>query len=615
MRRVLSLFVAVLLVSSVIAPIGAVAATPGSGAVEDSATREVDPASTAADSSAGAPVPTAGSDLQTVERRPASGPLQTDSDGSTNGSCEATSNDEIGYWEGVCHDAELTIDDADGLDDEELTLLVHRGMARVEYLRNRSFEEEVPVETMTREEYTATMNDSESDPEFNRWNDQVWKALFIVGEDGSSEEAIRNTLSGSVAGFYSPAGDRIVIVVPEGEEVRIDEATLVHELTHAMQDQYHNLSNPRYVGRTQDADLAVDGIVEGEASYVENRYEDRCEADDWRCLEAPETTGGGGPPANWGVFITIFQPYSDGPAYVAEIVEEEGWEGVSRRMESPPNATAETIHREPIEPRPVPVADTATNGWETYPDQGVNGSDTVGEASMFAMFWYQSREYDADTFDWQRVLFDSSRIHDESAYNYDHESTDGWAGDRVVPYRNDRGGEERNGYVWASEWETPADAAEFHATYLRMLDAHHAARRDDGTIYVPAGGFQGSYGIERDDTRVTIVHAPDPSDVLDIRPAIDLEEPDPGPDPGSDPSPGPDPDSDPSPDPDSDPGTDRPTVTTPTFPDYDPNGSTPDSTPTEPIVGDVPGFTAITGLLAIVIAGLAVATIARRRGP
>ncbi|MFC6613434.1 Hvo_1808 family surface protein [Halopenitus salinus] len=578
MRRSLVLFVAVLLVSSAVAPVGSVAASarpaPDDGAVSH-----------------------------------AVGPFQTgseDSDDATNGSCEATTNDEIGYWEGVCHDAELAIDDSDGLDEEEITLLVHRGMARVEYLRERPFEEEVPVETMTRAEYTETMNGSESNPEFNRWNDQVWKALFIVGEDGSSEEAIQGTLSGSVAGFYSPGGDRIVIVVPEGEELRIEEATLVHELTHAMQDQYHNLSRPRYVGETQDADLAIDGIVEGEASYVENRYEERCGAGDWSCLEGPESSGGGGPPENWGIYLTVFQPYSDGPAYVAEIVEEEGWEGVSERMESPPNATAETIHRESIAPEPVPVADTATNGWETYPDQGVNGSDTVGEASMFAMFWFQSREYGADTFDWQRVLLDSSRIHPESVYNYDHASTDGWAGDRIVPYRNDRGDERRNGYVWASEWETPADAAQFHATYLRMLDAHDAVRRDDGIIYVAEGGFRGAYGIELDDTRVTIVHAPMPADVTELRPAIDLEEP--TPEPTSEPGTGSDSDTEDGSEP-----TDS-AVTTPTLPDYD-SEEGPDETTeaTETTAGETPGFTALLALLAVVISGIALVAVARRR--
>ncbi|MFA9518487.1 Hvo_1808 family surface protein [Halopenitus sp. H-Gu1] len=602
MRRSLSLFVAVLLVSSAVAPIGSAVATPSAGTIGDPSAH-VASSSSIEGPSTSTTASTIESATQRTDRGLVGSQFRTESADSTNGTCETTSNDEIGYWEGVCHDAELAIDDSDGLDDEELTLLVHRGMARVEYLRNRAFEEEVPVETMTREEYTETMSDSKSDPEFNRWNDQVWKALFIVGEERSSEEAIQGTLSGAVAGFYSPAGDRIVIVVPEGEEIRIDEATLVHELTHAMQDQYHNLSSPRYAGRTQDADLAIDGIVEGEASYVENRYDERCEDGDWRCLEEPETTSGGsGPPENWGVFITVFQPYSDGPAYVDEIIEEEGWDGVSRRMESPPNATAETIHRESHEPRSVPVADTAGNGWETYPNQSVNGSDTVGEASIFAMFWYQSRDYGADTFDWQHVLTDPSRIHPESVYNYAHESTDGWAGDRIVPYRNDRGEEERDGYVWVSEWETPQDATEFHATYLRMLDAHAAARRDDGTIYVATGGFQGTYGIERDGTRVTIVHAPTSSDVFDLRPAIDLEEPEP--ESTSE--------SDPDSDTDSDP--DRKTLMTPSLPDAGSIAET--SEPTDPpgsVAEDIPGFTGIVALLAIVLSGLALATIARRR--
>ena len=56
------------------------------------------------------------------------------------------------------------------------------------------------------------------------------------GKIADLREALSDrTLSGSVAGFYSPAQDRIVIVVPEGETLRISEATLVHELTHVGQ--------------------------------------------------------------------------------------------------------------------------------------------------------------------------------------------------------------------------------------------------------------------------------------------------------------------------------------------------------------------------------------------
>jgi len=36
------------------------------------------------------------------------------------------------------------------------------------------------------------------------------------------------------------------------------------------------------------------------------------------------------------------------------------------------------------------------------------------------------------------------------------------------------------------------------------------------------GDFRGAYGVERENTTVTIAHAPEPAEVLDLRPESDL---------------------------------------------------------------------------------------------
>jgi len=554
MRRGLTLITAALLVTALFAPVAS-AAGPSAPAV-------VGPADAVPATAEAGAAPAPATEAERTEPR--------------------SQNGELGCWEGVCHNDSIDVDQSDGLNDEELERLVHRSMARVEFVRERPFQEDVPVETMTREEYQRTVGEGESDAEFNRWNDQVWKALFIVGEDQSSEESLGTVFGGSVAGFYSPTEDRIVIVVPEGEEVRISPATLVHELVHGMQDQYHNLSAAEYSGDTQDADLAIDGIVEGEASYIEARYTERCESGEWDCVDEPDSDGGGGVPEgfNWGIYLTVFQPYSDGTAYVHEIVRAEGWEGVTARMENPPTAAAQTIHRnDSIAARDVEFEDTAENGWEPYPEQGVEGADTVGEASIYAMFWYQNREYDAPTFDWRETLLDTSHPYEE--FNYGHESSAGWAGDELHPYRNDAGDAEQDGYVWVTEWQTPADAAEFEATYRAMVE-HHVERNggrvtDEGVYVVPEGDFRGAYGIAVDGTTVTIVHAPEAADVFDLRPGIEADEP----------------------------ATETPTETetdtdTPTEADADTD------TPTETETGEeVPGFGIVAALVALAASALA----------
>jgi len=444
----------------------------------------------------------------------------------------------VGCWNGTHYEEELSFNQSDGLNESELEALTHLTMARVEHVRERPFREDVPVETVTREEF---MNDSaggnNSSEAFRRWNDQVWEALFVVGEDENANDEIDAVFGGAVSGFYSPAQDRIVLVVAEGEETRIDPSTLAHELVHGMQDQYHDLTRPRYAGATQDGDLAVDGIVEGEAVHIEERYAARCAAN-WTCLDAPDSAGGGGGSAdgfNFGILQTVLQPYSDGALYVEELVEEGGWEAVNETMTNPPESTAEVIHRNPgYETREVAFEDTATGDWETYPDQGVDGAETTGEASMFVMFWYQSLEYDYPVLEPGTSAVANVRIHtrpDEELrtranYNYAHESTDGWAGDELYPYRAGEGDDARDGDVWVTEWQTTTDAADFRETYLTMLTAHGDAEYEAGRVYeIDDGDFPGAYGVVRDGTTVTIAHAPEPTGVLELRPDAGLAPP------------------------------------------------------------------------------------------
>jgi len=473
----------------------------------------------------------------------ASGPGATSS--ATPATCDTGDNTEVvGCWNGTHYEDELSFDQDDGLTEEELEALTHLTMARVEHIRERPFREGVPVETVTRAEFANGSMGGGGAGETNgslsasqRWNDQVWEALFVVGEDTTAAAEIDTVFGGAVSGFYSPAQDRIVLVVPEGEAVQIDPSTLAHELVHGMQDQYHDLTRPRYVGATQDGDLAVDGIVEGEAVHIEERYAARC-ADNWSCLDGPSGGGGGGGSAadyNFGILQTVLQPYAEGAFYVESLVESEGWSAVNETMTDPPESTAEVIHERPgYETRAVEFEDTATDGWETYPNQGVDGAETAGEASMFVMFWYQSFEYGYPVLEPTESRAANVRIHTRpeaslrtrANYNYAHEATAGWAGDELYPYRNDDGGETRDGYVWVTEWQTRADATAFYETYRTMLGAHGDDPYVTGDVYeIDDGDFPGAYGVTRENTTVTVVHAPEPGGVLELRPGIGLDLP------------------------------------------------------------------------------------------
>ncbi|MFB6105072.1 MAG: Hvo_1808 family surface protein [Halobacteriaceae archaeon] len=423
--------------------------------------------------------------------------------------------DVLGWEDGFWHNDSIAVDQTDGLNDSELQAYVARGMARVEYIRNREFKSDVPVTVISRDQYRSRTTGDVA-PAYRAWNNQVWEGLWIVGEDTDVAAALSSTRGSAVAGFYSPSNDAITIITPTPSEPTISNATLIHELVHALQDQYVGLGNPRFGGRTQDAQLAADGLIEGEANYVEARYSQRC-GGAWQCVAPADTGDGGGLPAdfNFGLFVTIFQPYSDGPVWVDHIIERGGWQAFNRYYSAVPTSTEQIIHTTQEEPVGVTVATTATDGWERFPDQGVDGADTVGEASIYAMFWYQSRTYGADVLDW-RAINDVDNPLD--TYNYSSPPSRGWANDVLVPYRNQRGEDTDYGYVWKTVWDTERDATQFRQAYLEVLAAHNATRLDPGTWVVPSGPFADAFRITRNGSTVTIVNGPSTAALADIHP-------------------------------------------------------------------------------------------------
>jgi hypothetical protein len=459
----------------------------------------------------------------------ADGPLPADAGAGDTGDEQADANgaggfdfadpasDRLGWEAGYWYNESIDVNQSDGLSDAELDAFVGRSMARVEYIRGIEFESEVPVEVIARSEYrdgsAEVATPAESD--FAAWNNQVWEALFIAGEDTNVQQALSDTRGSSVVGFYAPGDDEIKVITETPDSPVLRNSTLVHELVHAAQDQRFDLTQERYRGETQDGDLAIDGLVEGDANYVESEYAERCASGEWECVSTPSQRGGSdGPPPNLGILLTVFQPYSDGPVYVSWLKEDGGWEAVNDAFDSPPVSTEQVIHATDEEPVPIEFRDRARNGWGLYPDQGVDGSDTVGEASIFAMFWSQARS-GAETIN-PRGLFETDSPYD--TYNYAADPSAGWANDRVFPYHKGSGADAEYGYVWVTEWDTERDAREFLEAYRAILRAQGGSQQATNVWVVSEGPYADAFRVTRQGTRVVVVNAPTAEDLEDVRP-------------------------------------------------------------------------------------------------
>ncbi|WP_435062001.1 Hvo_1808 family surface protein [Halobaculum sp. EA56] len=418
-------------------------------------------------------------------------------------------SDRLGWEAGVWWNESIDVNQSDGLDAAEREAFVARTTARVERVRGLEFREPVPVEVISRAEYRERSVFSGDRPEgYGAWHNQVWEAALIVGEDRDVAREFDALYGGSVLGYYTPSEDRIVIV-SDADEPRIDRGTLAHELVHALQDQHFGFAG----ARTRDAGLAHNGLTEGDARYVETLYLDRCAAgpgnetatgaDGWACVPRPERTGGGGgEPIDRGLFAYVYQPYADGPAFVHRLRERGGWGAVNAAYEDRPVSTEQTIHPERYpedRPEEVALADRSGDRWSRFDLD--RRSERLGEAGLFAMFW--SNDYAGGGYRAGDLPY--------STRNYTAGPSDGWAGDRLVPYRRGDGEDAAYGYVWAIRFDSAAEAAEFRRAYRTMLQLRLGARvvdRDAGVYRVPDGPFADAFRIERDGRTVVITNAP-----------------------------------------------------------------------------------------------------------
>jgi len=436
-------------------------------------------------------------------------------------------SDVLGWENGVWHNESIAVDPSDGFNDAELDRVVNRTMARVELVREVEFEEDVPVDVISREEFRERRTRGGVSDALRRFDNVKFEALFMINESTDSIAVQERNAGASVLGFFDPQTDEIVLISENGSEGsvgEIDELTLAHELLHALQDQKYDLTS--FERTTREQVNAVNGLVEGDPELLEVLYEERC-GELWEECFVPSQQGGGGELANVGPFILQFQPRSDGAGFVEQIREEGGWEAVNDLYENPPQSSEQFIHPRKFpedEPTDVRVRDRSSEEWEQIrvpnrPDFGV-----LGEAGFFSMFLFPSFDSQGQTqiipIEAFRNTTEDGELQPVDGLNYDHPLSAGWDGDKLVAYESDRTERNETGYVWKSVWDSDAEAAEFVGGYRELLDLRNAEPVEDreNTYRIPESEeFADAFYVRQEGDTVTVVNAPTVEDLSDVR--------------------------------------------------------------------------------------------------
>lgn len=158
--------------------------------------------------------------------------------------------------------------------DERVVDLV----AFVEEARGLRFDHPVFVDFLSEEDYraSATTDDRslpEEDREAYEREGATLRALGLAAGEMDLREAIDALAGGGTLAYYDPEDGRVRV---RGTELTVGvRATLVHELTHALQDQAFDLRRVGGDDLDDPEQLALRSVVEGDATRIELRYVDQ----------------------------------------------------------------------------------------------------------------------------------------------------------------------------------------------------------------------------------------------------------------------------------------------------------------------------------------------------
>lgn len=295
------------------------------------------------------------------------------------------------------------------------------------------------LEVRTRDQVREFLLQRMEEPEVKRQianQEATYKLLGLAPDTLHFADLMVKLLTEQIIGYYDPRTK--VLYVVEGSAPDYVGITIMHELIHALQDQYANLDSLQRIVGDDDRALAVQAVIEGQATY-EQMY----------------IMAGGGSniaaqfPGGWDtmrqairdnlksqpVFSsapralqeTMLFPYINGSDFIRRFKAHYG-----KRMpfDTLPVSTKQLMHDAAFfnHPRDVPSDITLP----AIP--GTFESNTMGE------------------FGTRVVLYTHTRIEDLSI-----RASNGWDGDRYVLVKTPGG----NAMVWVSVWDERQDGIEF----------------------------------------------------------------------------------------------------------------------------------------------------------
>ena len=314
--------------------------------------------------------------------------------------------------------------------------------------------------------------DADATPEEFRGEELGMKALGLIPKDLNYKDILIKVYSEEIAAFYDPKTDTMHLIrEPEaklkkkpgffesllGKKAGFDKdenkTVIAHELTHALADQNYDLDKMQAAAKgDDDRELALSSLIEGEATLTmlgaqmsdwsgdqigKMRSED---LDRTFRLLGPLMVGIGGgeslkkaPPI---LAESLTFPYLRGVVFAARLTNDGDWAAIDAAYKNPPLSTEQIMHPrkyklEPDAPIAVDLGELKVDGWKEA------CRNVVGEFQTSVLL----SKYDGRA------------------------AAAGWGGDAFAAFEGPAG---KLGLVWATSWDTEADAKEYAASAAKF---------------------------------------------------------------------------------------------------------------------------------------------------
>jgi hypothetical protein len=372
---------------------------------------------------------------------------------------------------------------AQNLDVKKLT-------AEAERIRGIKFEKEVETKTITREEFKKYL---EKEIERQGITKEICKKKSRVGvkfgfypaEYDMYKEALE-LMGGAAAAIYDPVEKCVLMIEQKKNEadkkladgmeamraqlMRMQqESILIHELTHALDDQVYSVANhldlkKKAADRRSDKILAVKALMEGSALSTQytyllmglptykkvpdlgHKYVEEAIKQNAVVGRQPEA-----------MQLSLLWVYEGGTDLVHKLLEKGGQDELNKAMKDPPVTTEQVLHPEEKylkrdDPTTIQIDENKLS--EILKDWELIEENNLGE--LFT------------------IVFLKKYIGKDEA----QKAAAGWDGDEYAAF----GGKEEKelAIIWLTVWDSEKDRNEFFDSYKKAVEKKYEAKAKDG---------------------------------------------------------------------------------------------------------------------------------------